>query len=58
MSLITTSECFLNITRDDSTTTLGSQLQCLTTIHLEKKFFLTSNLNLPRHNLRPLPLVL
>ncbi|XP_068267934.1 protein EOLA1-like [Nyctibius grandis] len=41
----------------DSTTSLGSLFQCLTTLS-RKKFFLISNLNLPLHNLRPLPLVL
>ncbi|KAK4812358.1 LOW QUALITY PROTEIN: hypothetical protein QYF61_018808 [Mycteria americana] len=41
----------------DSTTSLGSLFQCLTTL-LMKKFFLTSNLNLPWCNLRPFPLVL
>ncbi|KAK4824091.1 hypothetical protein QYF61_010602 [Mycteria americana] len=41
----------------DSTTSLGSLFQCLTTLSV-KKFFLISNLNLPWHNLRPFPLVL
>ncbi|KAK4822235.1 hypothetical protein QYF61_011876 [Mycteria americana] len=41
----------------DSTTSLGSLFQCLTTLSV-KKFFLTSNLNLPWLNLRPFPLVL
>ena len=38
---------FLNTSRDgDSTTSLGSLFQCLTTLPV-KKFFLISNLNLP-----------
>jgi len=38
---------FLNTSRDgDSTTSLGSLFQCLTTLSV-KKFFLISNLNLP-----------
>ncbi|KAK4810608.1 hypothetical protein QYF61_007345 [Mycteria americana] len=45
-------------TRDgDSTTSLGSLFQCLTTLSV-KKFSLISNLNLPWHNLRLFPLVL
>ena len=49
---------FLNPSRDgDSPTALGSLVQGLTT-HSVKTFFLISNLNLPRSNLRPLPLVL
>ena len=47
MSLSTTSKWFLNTPRDgDSTTTLGSPFQCLTTLSI-KKFFLISSLNLP-----------
>ncbi|KAK4829075.1 hypothetical protein QYF61_002019, partial [Mycteria americana] len=58
MSLSTTSTHLLNTSRDgDSTTSLGSLLQCLTTLSV-KTFFLISNLNLPWHNLRPFPLVL
>ncbi|KAK4829616.1 LOW QUALITY PROTEIN: hypothetical protein QYF61_005743 [Mycteria americana] len=58
MSLSTSSKCLLNTSRDgDSTTSLGSLFQCLTTL-LVKTFFLTSNLNLPWRNLRPFPLVL
>ncbi|KAK4821778.1 LOW QUALITY PROTEIN: hypothetical protein QYF61_000839 [Mycteria americana] len=41
----------------DSTASLGSLFQCLTTLSV-KKFFLISNLNLPWCNLRPFPLVL
>jgi len=38
---------FLNTSRDsDSTTSLGSLFQCLTTLSI-KKFFQISNLNLP-----------
>jgi len=49
---------FFNTSRDgDSSTALGSLVQCLTALSV-KKFFLISNLNLPWHNLRPLPLVL
>ena len=49
---------FWNTSRDrDSTTPLGSRFQCLTTLSVEK-FFLISNLNLPWHNLKPLPLIL
>jgi len=56
MSLSATSTCLLNISRGcDSTTSLGSLSQCLTTLSV-KKFFLISNLNLPWCNLRPLPL--
>ena len=40
-----------------STTSLGSLFQYLTT-HTKKKFFLVSNLDLPWHKLKPLPLVL
>ena len=58
MSLSTTSKWFLNTFRDgDSTIELGSLFQCLTTLSV-KKFFLTSNLNLPWCNLRPFSLVL
>jgi len=39
------------------TTALGSLVQGLTTLPV-KKFLLISNLNLPRRNLRPSPLVL
>ena len=47
MSLSTTSKRFLNTSRDgDSTTSLGSPFQCLTTLPV-KKFFLISSLNLP-----------
>lgn len=47
-----------NTSRDgDSTNSLNSLFQCLTTLFM-KKFFLTSNLNLPWHNLRPFPHVL
>ena len=57
MSLSTTSTHRLNTSRDgDSTTSLGSLFQCLTTLLV--KFFLLSNLNLPWCNLRPFPLVL
>jgi len=49
---------FLNTSRDgDSTTSLGSLFQCLTTLWT-KILFLISSLNLPWHNLRPFPLVL
>ncbi|KAK4826066.1 hypothetical protein QYF61_005025 [Mycteria americana] len=41
----------------DSTTSLGSLFQCLTTLSV-KKFFLISRLNLPWRNLRPFPLIL
>ena len=52
------STCFLNTSRDgDSTTSLGSLFQCLTTLSV-KKFFLIYSLNLPWRNLRLLPLVL
>ena len=58
MSLSTTSRRLLNTARDgDPTTSLGSPFQCLTTLSV-KKSSLISNLNLPWHNLRPLPLVL
>ena len=58
MSWSTTSTRFFNTSRDgDSTTSLGSLFQCLTTVSV-KKFFLISNLNFPWHNLRPLPLIL
>ena len=58
MSCSATSTGFLNTSRDgNSTTSLSSLFQCLTTLSV-KKFFLISNLNLPWHNLRPLPLVL
>jgi len=43
----------LNTSRDgDSTISLGSLLQRLTTLSV-KKIFLIYNLNLPRRNLRP-----
>jgi len=58
MSLSTTSKCFLNTSMDgDYTTSLGSSFQHLTTLS-GKKFFLTSNLNLPWCNLRPFLLVI
>ena len=41
----------------DSTTSLGSHCHCLTAL-AEKKWFLTPNLKLPWHNLRPFPLIL
>jgi len=44
----------LNASRDgDSTTSLGSLFQCITTL-LEKKSFLTPNLNLPWLNFQEL----
>ena len=58
MSLNTTSKRNLNTTRvSDSTTSLGSPFQCLTTLS-EMKFFLISSLNHPWCMLRPFPLVL
>jgi len=43
----------------DSTTSLGSLLQCLTNASMtENNFFLIYNLNLPWHSIRPVPLVL
>jgi len=39
----------------DSTISLGSLFQCTATLS-ERTFFLISNLNLPRCNLRPFPL--
>jgi len=58
MSWRATSTRVLNPSKDgDSTTSLGSLLQCPSTLS-EKTFFLISNLNLPWRNLRPLPLVL
>jgi len=58
MSLSTTPKWFLDTFRDDdSTTSLGSLLQCLATLSV-KKCFLISNLNLPWRNLRPFPLVM
>ncbi|KAK4820465.1 LOW QUALITY PROTEIN: hypothetical protein QYF61_027747 [Mycteria americana] len=58
MSRSTTSTHLLNTSRDgDSTTSLGSLCQCLTTLSVQK-FFLISSLNLPWCNLRPFPLVL
>jgi len=58
MPLSTTSKWFLNTSRDgDSTTSLGSLFQCLTTLYV-KKCFLISNLNLHWCNLRPFPLLL
>ena len=57
MFLGTTPPHFLSTSRNgDSTTSLGSLCQCTTT--LREKFFLTSKLNLPCHNLRPFPLIL
>ena len=57
MSLSTTSTHFLNTsTAGDCTTSLGSLFQCPT--NLSDKFFLTSNLSLPWHNLRPNLLIL
>uniref|UniRef100_A0A8V0XGV5 EH domain-containing protein n=1 Tax=Gallus gallus TaxID=9031 RepID=A0A8V0XGV5_CHICK len=48
---------FKHTSRDgDSTTSLGSLFQCLTTLSV-KKFFLIFKLNLPWCNLRPFPLV-
>ena len=47
MFLNTTSKHYFNTNRvGDSTTTLGSPFQCLTTL-LEKQYFLTYSLNLP-----------
>ena len=58
MSLSRTSKCFLNTSMDDdSTTSLSSPFQHLTTL-LEKKLLLISNLNIPWCNLRPFRLVL
>lgn len=54
----TTFKCFLKTYRDrDSTTSLGSPFQCLSTLS-EKKFFLLSNPNLPWCNFRLVALVL
>ena len=51
MFLNITSTCFLNTSRDgDSSTSLGSPFQCLTTLS-KKDFFLISNLNFPWWNL-------
>ena len=56
--LCVTSALFLETSRgSDSTTSLGSLFQCLTTLS-EEQFFLISNMNLPWHNLRSFPLVL
>ena len=53
MSWSATSTHFLITSRDgDSTTSLGSLFQCLTTLSV-KKVFLISNPNLPWCNLRP-----
>lgn len=53
MSLGAISTHLLDMSRNcDSTTSLGSLVQCLTTLPM-KKFFLTPNLNLPWCNLRP-----
>jgi len=58
MSLNTMSKHSLNTSRiGDSTTSLGSPFQCLTTLS-EKYYFLTSSLNLPWHSLKPFLLVL
>ena len=58
MSLNTTSKRSLNTSRvGDSTTSLGSPFQYLTTLS-EKQYFLTSSLNLPWRSLKPFPLVL
>jgi len=54
MSWSATPTRFSNLSRDgDSTTVLGSLVQCLTTLSI-KKFFLIPNINLPWRNLRPL----
>ena len=47
---------FNTSSKGDSTTSLSSLFQCLTTLS-GKKFFLISNPKLPWRNLRPLPLV-
>lgn len=58
MSLSTTSQYLLNISRDEnSTTSMGSQYQCVTTLSM-KKFLLTSNLSLHWCNVRPFPHIL
>jgi len=58
MALSTTSKYFLNVSRHgDSSTSLESLFQHLTTL-TENEAFLISNLDLPRNNLRPLPLIL
>ena len=55
MSLCTISKCFLHTSMDsDSTTSLGSPFQCLTTL-LENKFFLISNLTFPLAQLAAIP---
>ena len=51
MSHSTTSKCFLNTFGDDDSTASLAASASLTTF-LERKLFLTSNLNLPWHNLR------
>ena len=57
MSLITTSKCFLNTSREgDSTTPRGILFQHLTTLS-ETTFFLISYWNISLHDLRPFPLV-
>ena len=58
MSPSTTSKWFLNTSGDgDSTTSMGSLFQCLTTLSV-KKFFLLYNINLPQCNWKPFPLIL
>ena len=59
MSWSAISTCFLNTSRDgDSTTSLGSLLQCVTTLSGKKFFLISNHLNLPWCNLRPFPLAL
>lgn len=59
ISLSDTSILFLNTSRNgDTTSSLGSPFQYLNTTLFEKKFFLTSNMHFPWHNLRPLSLVM
>ena len=55
MLLQTLSKCLLNTDRlGESTASLGSLFQCLTTL-LVKKCFLTSSLNLPWRSFEPFP---
>ena len=53
--LSATSPWFLSTSRDSDCTTILCQCS---TILTEKKFYLISNLNLPWHSLKPLPLIL
>ena len=58
MFLTATSPCFLNYSRDSDSSSHWSVCSNALPLFLKRIFFLISSLNIPRCNLRPLPLIL